>query len=144
MTNHSENGVNERSITVFANWGATAAILALLSVAIGAFAAHGLKATLSAYQLSIVETGAKYQMYHAISILVVSAFACFTQTHVGLVRWIRVNLLFLLGTVLFSGSLYIFALTQIKWFVFVTPIGGMTLIIAWAYLAFSCYKFKER
>lgn len=110
-------------------WLVTGAVLCLLSVLIGAFAAHGLKAVLTDYALGIVQTGAKYQMYHGLSILICSFIFMLGGNTVTLFK--KANMAFLIGTILFSGSLYMFAATQIKMLVFLTPLGGLGFIVGW-------------
>jgi uncharacterized membrane protein YgdD (TMEM256/DUF423 family) len=104
-----------------------ASIFAMLSVAIGAFAAHALKASLEPYALSIIETGARYQMFHALALMALASLS---------LRLVSLSIVlpafcFSIGIVCFSGSLYLLALTSIKWVVFVTPLGGLLFIIGW-------------
>lgn len=94
------------------------AILAALGVALGAFATHGLKATLDPSLLANFETGVRYQMYAALALLALG-----TQPAQK-----RAPMLLLMGAVIFSGTLYILALTGIKWLGAVTPIGGVLMI----------------
>jgi uncharacterized membrane protein YgdD (TMEM256/DUF423 family) len=112
-------------------WGLIGAVLAGLGVALGAFGAHGLKARLTADLLAVFETGVRYQIYHAFALLAVAWVA---QTgSPGPVRW--AGWCFLLGTVLFSGSLYTLALTGIRRFGAVTPLGGLLFLAGWVLLA---------
>ncbi len=97
------------------------AILAGIAVGLGAFGAHALRGTLSPEDLVTFETGVRYQMYHALALLAVAW---------ALGRWDTVLLewagwLFLLGTLVFSGSLYILVLTGQRWLGAVTPLGGL-------------------
>jgi uncharacterized membrane protein YgdD (TMEM256/DUF423 family) len=106
---------------------------ALLSVAAGAFGAHALRARLSPDLLAVFETGARYQMYHALGLLA-AAWA--------ISRWpgpwpVRAAWLFVAGTLLFSGSLYLLALTGIRWLGAVTPVGGVAFLAAWACLVMA-------
>lgn len=94
------------------------AALAALSVAFGAFAAHALRDRLDPGLLANVETGARYQMYAALALMLLAASPAQT----------RAPLLLLLGAVIFSGSLYVMALTGQRWLGAVTPIGGVLLI----------------
>ncbi|AIZ46659.1 hypothetical protein QR90_12405 [Deinococcus radiopugnans] len=96
----------------------TGAILAALGVALGAFAAHALKARLTPELLTNFETGVRYQMYTALAVLVLG-----TRPEQR-----RAPALLLAGAVIFSGTLYILALTGVKWLGAVTPIGGVLLI----------------
>lgn len=106
---------------------------ALLAVGLGAFAAHGLKARLAADLLAVFEVGVRYQMYHALGLLAV-AWAC--------ARWpgaaaTAAGVLFVVGTVLFSGSLYALSLSGLRWLGVVTPIGGLAFLAGWACLAWA-------
>lgn len=122
----------------------TAAIIGVLSVALGAFAAHGLKQHISDYAVSIFETGVRYQFYHAFALL---ASAILYKEFTGrLVKWS--GYFFILGIILFSGSLYI--LTFIKaavlpgydWIGAITPLGGLCFIAGWLSLFFSFFGKK--
>jgi uncharacterized membrane protein YgdD (TMEM256/DUF423 family) len=111
-------------------------VLGGAAVATGAFAAHGLEGRLDPDLLAVFETAARYQLYHAIA-LITAALA----EH----RWPRARLaptwwLFAVGTVLFSGSLYLLALTGVRALGAVTPIGGVLLIFGWATFAWSVMK----
>jgi uncharacterized membrane protein YgdD (TMEM256/DUF423 family) len=102
-------------------------------VALGAFAAHGLKTTLAAGMLAVFETGVRYQMYHA--------FAIFAAAW-GFTRWqtrifVTAGWLFLAGIVIFSGSLYLLALTETRWFGAITPLGGLAFLAGWLCLAWG-------
>lgn len=117
----------------FALWGA---LSGFVSVAAGAFGAHALRSRLPSDLLSAFETGARYQMYHALALLIVAWAA--TQWPTALVRlsgW-----LFLAGSVLFSGSLYLLALTGTTWWGAVTPLGGLLLLGGWATLALGLWR----
>ena len=102
-----------------------------LAVAFGAFGAHGLSTRLSPDMLQIWETGARYQMYHALALLAVAWAAAYLPTS-SLPGW--AGGLFIAGTVLFSGSLYVLALTGRLWMGAVTPLGGLALLAGWACL----------
>ena len=115
---------------------------ALLAVAIGAFAAHGLKSVLSPYALGLVETAARYQMYHALAMLLAGVLAMSPLT---VPRWLRVSALaFGIGIVVFCGSLYALALSGVGLWGAVTPIGGIAFIVGWAALIASFLPKKER
>jgi uncharacterized membrane protein YgdD (TMEM256/DUF423 family) len=110
---------------------AVGAVLAGLGVAFGAFAAHGLKACLSPQLLTTFETGVRYQIYHGLGLLGV-AWA------IG--RWPERRLapaatLLSVGTVIFSGSLYLLVLTGLRWLGAITPFGGVALIAGWGLTA---------
>ena len=100
---------------------------ALVAVGAGAFGAHGLRARLAPDLLAIFETAARYQMYHALALLAVAW---------AITRWpgawpARAGWLFLIGTVLFSGSLYALALSGVRWLGAVTPLGGAAFLAGW-------------
>ncbi|WP_299071865.1 DUF423 domain-containing protein [uncultured Paraglaciecola sp.] len=108
----------------------------MLSVVLGAFAAHGLKNRLSETLLHSFETAVQYQMYHSLALVLI----------VVLYRQMPQSLLLysagfmLAGIVLFSGSLYMLALTQIKWFGPVTPLGGVCFIVGWLLILVAAFK----
>lgn len=106
---------------------ATGAALALVGVAAGAFATHGLEGRLSADALSTFETGVRYQIYHALALLAV-AWAGQQWPH-GL--WEASGWLFVAGIALFSGSLYALALGGPRWLGAVAPFGGTSLLVGW-------------
>ena len=106
------------------------ALSALVAIAAGAFGAHGLRGRLTPDLLAVFETAARYQMYHALALLAVGLAAARWQAPV--VRW--AGWLFVGGTVLFSGSLYLLALTQVRWLGAVTPLGGLMLLAGWGCL----------
>jgi uncharacterized membrane protein YgdD (TMEM256/DUF423 family) len=115
----------------------TGALLGMIAIILGAFGAHALKNILSLEQLSTFETGVRYQMYHALFLLFIG-----TTNIIGQKTKNNVYNLTLIGTILFSGSIYLLAtnnLTPIdfKIFGFVTPIGGVLLISAWLKLFFD-------
>jgi uncharacterized membrane protein YgdD (TMEM256/DUF423 family) len=106
--------------------------LGFIGVALGAFGAHVLESRLSAKMLAIFETGARYQMYHAFAVLIVAA----AIGHLGSARLLTVaGWSFTVGVLLFSGSLYALALTDIGRFGAVTPFGGLLFLLGWACLA---------
>ena len=114
-----------------------ACILAAITIAIGAFGAHGLKQLISAEALLTFETGVRYQMYHVIALFVVGS----TQ-HIasGAKKWSVV--FFALGILLFSGSIYLLALKEqlsfsVSFLGPVTPLGGLMFILGWLRLAYG-------
>ncbi len=113
---------------------AVASILAALSVAGGAFGAHALKGKLSESALSSFETGVRYQMYHALALLMVAFLISQYPDAKGLVT---VSWCFIAGIVLFSGSLYGLSLGDIKALGPVTPLGGVAFIVGWGLLAWT-------
>ena len=109
------------------------ALAAFLAVAFGAFGAHALRARLSPESLAVFETGVRYQMYHALALLIVA---------LALVRldgWVvrTAGWLFTIGILLFSGSLYAVALSGIRTFGAITPIGGLAFLAGWALLVWA-------
>ena len=107
---------------------AAAAALGAAAVLLGAFAAHGLKERLSAEALAWFETGVRYQMYHALALLL-----CGVLARTGSAP--RASAVcFVLGTALFSGSLYVLALTDARWLGMVTPLGGAAFVLGWLLL----------
>jgi uncharacterized membrane protein YgdD (TMEM256/DUF423 family) len=117
---------------------ALGAAFALLAVAIGAFAAHGLKAVLGSYQLGLFETAARYQMYHAFGLMIVGLVSLQTRFPERLLK--SAALAFALGILLFSGSLYLLALTGIRWLGAITPLGGTAFIAGWLLLCVAALK----
>jgi uncharacterized membrane protein YgdD (TMEM256/DUF423 family) len=115
---------------------AAAAISAAISVAAGAFGAHALKARLSPDLLAVFETGARYEMYHAIGL----GLAAWAASRFAGAPAAWAGGLFLAGTVLFSGSLYALALTGIRGLGAVTPFGGVAFIAGWIALALSALR----
>ena len=112
------------------------AISAFIAVALGAFAAHGLKARLSPDMLATFEVGARYQMYHALALLGVGGVAGrLPGGTVTVAGW-----LFVAGTILFSGSLYALSLTGHRWLGAITPLGGLAFLAGWAALAWAAWS----
>ncbi|QXP68919.1 DUF423 domain-containing protein [Polaribacter sp. R2A056_3_33] len=103
-------------------------VLGMLAIVLGAFGAHALKEVLTARELLSFETAVRYQMYHVIVLLFINIYDGFTTLQKN-----RISYLFFLGILLFSGSIYAIHLTSItaKSIWFVTPLGGLTLIIGW-------------
>ncbi|HEU4383031.1 MAG TPA: DUF423 domain-containing protein [Anaeromyxobacteraceae bacterium] len=109
---------------------------ALVSVAAGAFGAHALKTRLAPDLLAAFETGARYQMFHALGLLAVAwAAGRFPGALVSAAGWLLVA-----GTVLFSGSLYLLALTGTRWLGAVTPVGGVAFLAGWACLGWAAIR----
>ncbi len=122
-----------------------ASLTALLGVVLGAFAAHGLQDKISADQISVFQTGVRYQFYHSFGIFIT---ALLLQKNENV--WIkRAAWSFILGIILFSGSLYLLScrellhLTSWKWLGPITPIGGVFFIIGWAFVFLSTFKSKN-
>ncbi len=107
-----------------------AAFSGFLSVCLGAFAAHGLKHQITAESLAIWQTGVQYQMYHALTLL---AIGLLYQTQASKALKLS-GLAFILGSFLFSGSLYALALGAPKALGVITPVGGLSFLVGWAAL----------
>lgn len=112
---------------------ALGAFSAFIAVGAGAFGAHGLRARLTPDLLAVFETGARYQMYHALALLAVA----WATTRPGGAGASWAGWLFVVGTVVFSGSLYALALTGVRWLGAVTPIGGLAFLAGWLVLMWS-------
>ena len=111
-------------------------VSAFVAVALGAFGAHGLRARLVPDMLLTFEIGVRYQMYHALALLAVGAVAPrLSSGPVHAAGW-----LFVAGTVVFSGSLYVLALTGQRWLGAVTPLGGLAFLAGWAVLAWAAWS----
>lgn len=115
-------------------------ILAGLSVAGGAFASHALKNKLSDRALEIFETGTKYQMYHALALLFVALLL--TRLESPSMTLMSAGYAFIIGILIFSGSLYALSLTGIKWLGAITPFGGVAFLIGWGSLAITAWTVK--
>jgi uncharacterized membrane protein YgdD (TMEM256/DUF423 family) len=111
-----------------------------LAVAAGAFASHALTGKLSERALVIFETGARYQMYHALALLLVALLMAAREESPSLLTAASIS--FLAGIALFSGSLYALSLTGIKWLGAITPLGGVAFLLGWGCLALAAWQFK--
>ncbi|MFP3948694.1 MAG: DUF423 domain-containing protein [Gemmatimonadota bacterium] len=112
------------------------AVLAFLGVALGAFGAHGLRGRVSADDLQTFEIGVRYQMYHALALLVVAWVG--TRFPGGAV--ITAGWLFVAGILIFSGSLYVLVLSGVRWLGAVTPIGGLAFLGGWLALIWGVIR----
>lgn len=122
--------------------GIAGSLFGLTAVMIGAFGAHGLEDSIDASSLATFETGVKYQMYHALLMLLVSLFALSERTKKALL------ILFICGIVLFSGSIYGLATNVLTAFDFskialLTPLGGLLLIVGWVVLLLHFIKYRR-
>lgn len=116
---------------------ALGSLLAGLSVALGAFGAHALRERLDERMLANFETGARYQMYHALALLAVAwAVSRFSNSQFP----VYAGWLFVAGIILFSGSLYIMAFTGQRWLGAVTPLGGVAFIAGWVCLIIAAWR----
>ncbi len=112
-------------------------LLALLAVMAGAFGAHGLRAEVSPRALEVFQTGVTYQMYHSLALVLVALLAA-----AGLSRRLLTAAagFFLAGIVLFSGSLYLLVLTDVRWAGPITPVGGVCFMVGWALMVTAGLK----
>lgn len=116
-------------------WLIVAAVNGFLAVAFGAFAAHGLSGKIDAHALQTFETGARYHMYHALAIGLAAVAG--RGPLANLSAWF-----FLAGVILFSGSLYLLAVTGMRALGFITPFGGLSFLIGWGLLAWAAAKVQ--
>lgn len=112
------------------------AIFGFLAVALGAFGAHVLENRIPAHYVDIWEKAVKYQMFHAVGILFIGLLA--EKTSGPLINWS--GWLMTAGILLFSGSLYVLSVTQIKMLGAITPIGGVSFLAAWVLMIIAVYK----
>jgi uncharacterized membrane protein YgdD (TMEM256/DUF423 family) len=116
-----------------------ASLLGGLGVALGAFGAHAMRGRIAENLLANFETGVRYHFYHALALVAVA---------VAIQRWPNSNLpviagwLFVVGVVIFSGSLYVMAFTGLRWLGAITPIGGVALIAGWLCLLLVAWSNK--
>jgi len=116
-------------------WGVTGAVLAALGVLAGALGAHALKASLTPAGLSAFETAVRYQIFHALALIVIAVLL--ERPRHGAVAgaaWVL-----LVGIVFFSGSLYLLTLTSMRWPGPFTPVGGLCFMIGWLSLAWGLW-----
>ncbi len=116
---------------------ALGSIAALAAVLIGAFGAHGLKERIAPDLLPVYKTGVEYHFYHALGLILVG-LAAFHLPESGYLK--GAGWAMLIGIVLFSGSLYVLALTGLRWFGAITPVGGIAFIVAWGLFAAAVVK----
>ena len=113
-----------------------AAVFLLLAVSIGAFGAHGLKSLLTEELMQTFKTGVEYHFYHALGLLLVGILSLNMPS--TMINW---SAFFLsIGIIIFSGSLYILAITGIRWIGAITPIGGLSFIAGWICLFVAVWK----
>jgi uncharacterized membrane protein YgdD (TMEM256/DUF423 family) len=114
------------------------ALLGALGVAAGAFGAHGLKGRLTPEMLAVFETGVRYHLIHAVGLLAVAwASTRWSSRAIGAAGW-----LFVVGILLFSGSLYAMCLTGVRALGAITPFGGVAFILGWLLLAWGAWTDK--
>lgn len=115
---------------------ALGAFLCGFGVILGAFAAHGLKQTLSLEFLNIFRTGVDYQLFHASALMLLAMF-----NHLWPSQWFkRAYYSFLVGILVFSGSLYILALSGVRFWGAITPLGGLAFIVGWGFVVVGIIK----
>ena len=119
---------------------AIAAIFGGLSVAAGAFATHALKERLSERSLEIFETAARYQMYHALVLLLVALLLM--QETISQSTLVAAGWSFVIGILFFSGSLYVLSLTNIKVLGAIAPLGGAAFIVGWLAIAIAAFSLN--
>ena len=120
-----------------------AAIFGILAIALGAFGAHGLKMVVDAQDIQVFETGVRYQMYHALFLLFLANTVYISEQKKRLIFY-----LITIGTVLFSFSIYFLATNDLTGFNFgtigfITPIGGVLLLLGWAVFGYRILKYKK-
>lgn len=116
------------------NWSVVGAVLLALAVVIGAFGAHALGSRLDTYSRGIYETAVIYHFFHALGLLIVSFLPRIGALSASRAGWVCG--LLCVGVVVFSGSLYLLAITGVRTLGAVTPIGGVAFIAAWVLLAY--------
>jgi uncharacterized membrane protein YgdD (TMEM256/DUF423 family) len=117
-------------------WVMNGAISGFFGVALGAFGAHALKNSLSEYALSVYQTAVQYQLIHALALVALGIWASLNPSaETQLAGWA-----FTFGILIFSGSLYILAVTNLKFLGAITPIGGVLFLLGWITFAFLAWK----
>ena len=117
-------------------WIIIGSVMAALAVSIGAFGAHGLKSKVSSEDLVIFETGVRYQMYHSLGLILIGILGFHFPSNIIQLP----AALFIIGIIIFSGTLYLIPLTGLRWFGAITPIGGTALIAGWVVLVYNIIK----
>ena len=110
---------------------------AMLAVMLGAFGAHALKAKLDESLLKVYHTGVEYHFYHALGLILVGIIAMNSQPNI----WIKSSgWMMFAGIILFSGSLYLLSILNLRWLGMITPLGGLLFILAWLSLSIAIFK----
>jgi len=117
-----------------------AAIFAGLAVGAGAFASHALREQLSDRAMEIFETGARYQMYHALALFLVAVLL--SRSEIPAPSLVTAGYAFIAGVLIFSGSLHVLSLSGIKVLGAITPLGGLAFLVGWACVAIGAGNFK--
>ncbi|MDM5210099.1 DUF423 domain-containing protein [Peribacillus sp. NJ4] len=113
------------------------ALNGFIAVALGAFGAHGLEGKIPDKYLETWQTAVQYQMFHAVGLLVLGLLA--GKISSPLINWS--GCLMLIGIILFSGSLFVLSVTQIKVLGAITPLGGVSFLVAWVLMIIAAYKY---
>ncbi len=121
-------------------WGG---LLGMISVILGAYAAHGLTSILNAQMVDVFKTGVLYQFFHTFAIIACALLIKLTTSPKTQKYFFIAAICFIIGIFCFSGSLYALTLTGSKWFGPVTPLGGLLFIIGWALFAYAAFTIKE-
>ena len=117
-------------------WMLAGSLFGFFSVALGAFGAHALKESLSERSMEVFQTGIHYQMFHAMALLALGLWSAYQPSaSTSFAGWA-----FVLGVILFSGSLYALAVTQIHYLGMITPLGGVLFLLGWLSFAWSVYQ----
>lgn len=116
------------------------ALLGFVGVAAGAFGAHALKQRISPDLLAIFEVGVRYQLYHALTLILTVLLMSVIPGY-----WPKMaGYFFIIGTLIFSGSLYILVFTSVKAWGAITPIGGVLMLLGWLFLAMSAFEVVKK
>ena len=118
------------------------ALSMVLAIALGAFAAHGLKTQLSAYSLDVYKTAASYHAWHSIGLILIASYAHNqSKQNQSKPSSFTLSAVFLIvGIVLFSGSLYLLSITQQTWLGMITPLGGVSFMLGWLAFAWAIWR----
>jgi uncharacterized membrane protein YgdD (TMEM256/DUF423 family) len=116
---------------------AAGAFNAMIAVGAGAFGAHGLRATASPRDLEVFETASRYHLIHALALVLCGILAARGLGRAALAGW-----LLQAGIILFSGSLYLLVVTGTRWLGAITPLGGITLMVGWLALGYTCWRAR--
>jgi len=124
-----------------ARWVSLGAFFAMTAVILGAFGAHGLKGIFNAQQMAWYNTAFEYHVIHASALIITGLLTLVAPTHARLLGWAAMG--FLLGILVFSGSLYALAFTQIRILGAITPFGGVAFIVGWGLLTLAGWQLAQ-
>lgn len=113
-------------------------LILALAVIMGAFGAHGLESSLSEKAMNIYQTGVKYHFYHGFGLILVTILSEITG-----IKFNGSIMSFFIGILIFSGNCYLYAITGIKFFAMIVPIGGLAFILGWLLLSFKMIRSEE-